>query len=285
MSKTKYAVFTMDVESFTDTDCVSALNLDTGVDLLDGFDEYIKILDRHGIKSTMFVVGNLAPKIVDRLKQYIGNGHRLALHSYEHTATVYEEPHTFRERLMRTKKQLTELFHTEIEGFRAPCFSIDRERLDIVKELGFKYDSSQMDFKARHTVKLDLSGFQQVRNGIFRHNDFFEFGMSEQKVFGSPFPVSGGGYVRIGNWPFVKNLIDQFIHKHDYYVFYLHPFELTHEKVPFLRQLKSYDQYYLQCGINTYAAKIEWIIKTLKKCGYEFVTFEELSGIMQRECV
>ncbi len=285
MSRTKYAVFTMDVESFTDTDCINALHLDTGVDLLDGFDEYIRILDRHGIKSTMFVVGNLAPKIVDRLKRYISNGHRLALHSYEHTATMYENPNTFRERLMRAKKQLSELFHTEIEGFRAPCFSIDRERLDIVKELGFKYDSSQMDFKARHMVKLDLSDFEQVRNGIFRHHDFFEFGMSEQKVFGSPFPVSGGGYVRIGNWPFVKSLIDHFVHQHDYYVFYLHPFELTTEKVPVLRQLKSYENFYLQCGINTYAAKIEWIIKTLEKCGYQFVTFEELSGIMQRECV
>ena len=59
----KYAVFTMDVEAFTDTECVSYSGADIEVDLLDGFDEYIKILDKYGIKSTLFTVGMLAPKI------------------------------------------------------------------------------------------------------------------------------------------------------------------------------------------------------------------------------
>lgn len=84
MSNTKHAVFTMDVEVFTDTECVSASSVKVDVDLLDGFDKYIKILDKHGIKSTLFTMGKLAPKTSDRLKKYIAGGHRLALHSYEH---------------------------------------------------------------------------------------------------------------------------------------------------------------------------------------------------------
>ncbi len=283
MGRKKYAVFTMDIESFADTDCISTRGISVDADLLDGFDEYIKILDKYGIKSTLFTVGDLAPKIAGKLKGYIEKGHRLALHSYEHIATMDVSPRKFREKLERTKKQISDLFGTEIEGFRAPCFSIDKERLDILRELGFKYDSSHIDFKARHTVKLDLSDFKQVRNGIFRNNDFFEFGMSEQKVFGNPFPVSGGGYVRMSNWAFMKSLIWQYINHNDYYVFYLHPFELTTEKVPILPELKLYDKYYLKYGINTYAAKIECIIGMLKKCGYEFVTFEELSNIMRNE--
>ncbi len=283
MNRTKYAVFTMDVESFADTECISNLGVPVDTDLLDGFDQYMGILDKYGIKSTLFTVGNLAPKMFGRLKKYINKGHRLALHSYEHIAPMDVQPAQFREQVSQAKKQMGELFGTEIQGFRAPCFSLDKERLDILKDVGFKYDSSHLDFKARHTVKLDLSDFKKVRNGIFRQKDFFEFGLAKEKVFGNPFPISGGGYVRIGNWGFVKTLIRKYVSENDYYVFYLHPFELTSEKVPFFPELKSYDKFYLKFGIDTYAKKIEYIIQLLKKYGYQFVTFEELSDIMRQE--
>ncbi len=284
MNTTKYAVFTMDVEAFTDTECVSASSEKVEVDLLDGFDEYIKILDRHGIKSTLFTVGKLAPKIAEQLKRHIDNGHRLALHSYEHVAPMDISVSQFREQTKKAKKMLTDLFHTTVEGFRAPCFSMDNERLDILKELGFRYDSSHLGFlKANHTVDLDLSGFDRFRDGIFHQNGFFEFEMSKQKVFGHLFPISGGGYVRLSHWDFVKTLIWQYIRRNNYYVFYLHPFELTREKVPVMKDLKPHDKYYLKHGIGTYGQKVEQIIMMLKKCGYQFVTFEELSDIMSRQ--
>ncbi len=284
MNSTKYAVFTMDVESFADTDCISALGIDVKTDLLDGFDEYMKILNRHDIKCTLFTVGKLAPKISSRLKMHINNGHRLALHSYEHVAPMDVSPSKFREQIMLAKKQMSEMFNTEIKGFRAPCFSIDKERLNILRELGFKYDSSCLDFKAaRHVVPLDLSDFKEVRNGVYRNNDFFEFGIAKQKVFGAPFPISGGGYVRMSNWTFIKSLIWQYIRRNNYYVFYLHPFELTKERVPFFPELKPHERYYLKNGIKTFSQKIEYIISILKKCDYKFVTFEELYDIMNKQ--
>ena len=86
--------------------------------------------------------------------------------------------------------------------------------------------------------------------------------------------------MRLGNWDFIKSLLWQYIHTNNFYVFYLHPFEMTREKVPVLRNLKSYDKYYLRFGIHTYKRKVQWIIALLKKCGYQFVTFEELTRIM-----
>lgn len=282
MSNKKYAVFTMDVEAFTDTECVSNSSVDVEVDLLDGFDEYIKLLDRYGIKSTLFTVGELAPKIADKLKGCIARGHRLALHNFRHIAPMDMTVSAFKEEILRAKTMLTSLFGTDIEGFRAPCFSLDRQRLDVLRELGFRYDSSNLCFsKARHTVDLDLGGFNALGDGIFERKSFFEFGLSVHNIFGFPYPVSGGGYVRLGNWEFIKSLILQYIKKHDYYVFYLHPFELTTQKVPFIKDLKSYDKYYIKAGIKNYAKKIEQIILMLKKCGYEFVTFEELAKIKE----
>lgn len=283
MSK-KYAVFTMDVEAFTDTECINALDRKIDLDLLDGFDQYIGPLDKYGIKSTLFTVGSLAPKIADKLKVCINNGHRLALHSYNHIAPMELSLQSFKENIEKTKKKLSELFSTDIVGFRAPCFSLDKQRLEILRRLGFEYDSSHLGFlKARHTVELDLSDFTQIGDNIFRKNKFFEFGLSKQSIFGIPFPISGGGYVRLGNWDFIKSLIKSYIKCHDYYVFYLHPFELTTQKIPFFKELKSYDKYYIKYGIKSYKKKIEQIILMLQECGYEFVTFEELAKIKNLE--
>lgn len=284
MEGQKYAVFTMDVEAFWDTECVSNSSESIDVDLLDGFDEYIRILDKHSIKSTLFTVGSLAPKIADKLKTAIKNGHRLALHNFEHIAPMDISPDAFKAEVKKAKKALSDMFGTDVVGFRAPFFSLDNKRLEILKEIGFKYDSSDLGFlKARHTVKLDLSGFKECAKGIFCNKDFFEFSMSKQKIFGKPYPISGGGYVRLSNWGFIKGVIKQYLQNNDYYVFYLHPFELTRQKIPMLKGLKSYDKYYLTAGIRDYGKHIEQLIVMLKQQGFKFLTFEELCETLQKE--
>ena len=284
IKRPKYAVFTMDVETLSDTECLSSSGIRVQEDALDGFDEYIRILDRHDIKGTLFTVGDLAPKIADRLKKYISRGHKLAMHSHTHIAPMIESAERFRQKTRQAKQDMETQFETRVEGFRAPCFSMDRTRLDILKELGFRYDSSFLDFKkARHTVNLDLSDFETDRKGVYYKDDFYEFGLSKGKVFGMPYPISGGGYVRLSYWVFVKNLIQSYIRRNDYYVFYLHPFELTRRKVPYIKELKNYDKFYLQRGIGTFGKRVEKIIRMLEKAGYEFVTYERLVQLMDQE--
>ena len=267
----------MDVEAFTDTECVSASSEPISLDLLDGFDEYLKILDKYDIKSTLFTVGNLAPKITGRLEKAIASGHRLALHGQRHTPPLDIPVETFRAEIAEAKERLSNLFHTDISGFRAPCFSLDNARLNVLKDLGFKYDSSNIGFeKARHTTALDLTSYEDHGDGIFSDHGFFEFSLSKQKIFGVPFPISGGGYLRLSNWSFIKFHIKQYLLHNHYYVFYLHPFELTTQKIPTPKDLKSYDKYYLHAGIRTFGKHIEQLICMLQKSGFQFTTFEEL---------
>ncbi len=284
MFKQKYAVFTMDVEPFSDTECISRSKETVNEELLDGFDEYIKILDENNIKATLFTVGNLAPKMSDKLKKCILNGHELALHNYEHIAPAEIEPEEFKKNLTKTKKELSNIFNTEISGFRAPFFGIDKEHLDIIKEAGFKYDSSFLKFSAaRHIVDFELNDFEKRSKNIYKNGDFYEFGIPNHKMFGFPYPISGGGYIRLGYWPFIKGLIKQYIQKNDYYVFYLHPFELTKQKIPRMKHLKSYDKFYLNYGIKNYSKHIKQIISMLQKFGYTFITFEEFAEKLNKE--
>lgn len=274
----KYAVLTIDVESFKDTECIANASEDVDCDLLDGFDEYIDLLDKHDIKATLFTVATLAPKIIDKLKPCIKNGHELALHSYSHIAPLDINCDIFESNILKAKEELTEIFGAEIRGFRAPFFSIDCDRLSTLKKLGFRYDSSFLNFpKARHTVKFELQNFKEISKNIYQNGDFFEFGLSSYKSLGISYPISGGGYVRLSNWTFIKSLIKQYLQKNNFYVFYLHPFELTRQKIPVLKDLKLYDKFYLTHGIASYRKRIEQLIIMLKKLGYEFITFDELS--------
>ena len=280
----KYAVFTVDVESFGDTECVSNTGVEVQQDMLDGLDEYIRILDKYGIKATMFSVCRTALAAKERIAPHIANGHSLALHSMDHSVPCRLSNEKFREETALAQKLLSEAFGAEVTGYRAPCFGMDNDKLEILKELGFLYDSSRMNFTpARHCVGVDMQNFDEVRKGIFRSGTFYEFELICNRIFGRIFPISGGGYVRMCNWGLMRATIADYIRKNNYYVFYLHPFELSRQRMPKIPGLKFYDRFYLNYGIRSFPRRVERIIKLLKKNGYEFVTFEDLATRIDKE--
>lgn len=279
----KYAVFTIDVESFADTECVQYSGMSVNNDMLDGFDRYIKLLDRHNIPATMFAVCETAMKLKTQVKQYINRGHSLALHGFKHVVPITLSDEQFRRDTLTAKRILEEEFDVSIKGYRAPCFGMDNSKLQILRDLGFCYDSSRLDFGHRHNSTLDLDNFIKPTESVFSKDGFFEFGLACQKILGLTFPVSGGGYMRLFNWSIIKSAIYNYLKSHNYYVFYIHPFELSNERVSPDSSMKSYDKYYLTHGFDTYASKIETLIDMLKKLDYTFVTFDQLTEIMSNK--
>jgi len=278
-TKDKYAFFTIDVERFADTECVYNTGVKIKQTMLDGLDRYIEMLEKHNIKATLFVLSDLAEEIVEKLKHYIQRGHKLALHGKNHAPLDTISNEQFEEQIVHARNKLEKMFGVPIVGYRAPCFSIDRDKLDILRRLGFVYDSSCIDFSAaRHTTDVNMDDFKVSETGALEKKGFYEFGLSTQKVFGKNFPVSGGGYIRLSNWLFAQSLIHKYIKKNINYVFYLHPFEFSKERMPILKNLKAYDKYYLKYGKNSYPYKVECIIKKLKRFGFKFATFEEVSA-------
>lgn len=277
----KYAIFTIDVERFKDTECVAKSGYKPDDDMLDGFDKYINILNKHGIKATMFTLSKVAKKNVEMLKKYIEMGHKLALHGGKnHSPSNKLSDTEFEEQIGKAKYELEEIYGVTVEGFRAPFFAMEKRKLRILKKLGFKYDSSRLDFQgARYYKNMDMSDYEPLMDEVYKKDGFYEFGMPQHKIFGWNFPVSGGGYFRLASWGIMRSAIRDYIKKHDYYVFYLHPFELSGGKIPQIKGMKFYDKLYLKCGHYFMAFKIEKIIKMLKKEGYIFTTFEELAEI------
>ncbi len=279
----KFAVFTMDLESLSDTGCIRESNLQLTEDMLDGLDEYISILDKYNIKATLFAMCDAAESIREKLSSYLHNGHDLALHGNEHTAPIQLNNEDFRRSIQAAKEKMEHLFHVPIRGYRAPFFGLDNERLEILADLGFRYDSSKFDFPNRvFAANIDMSKFSRITDHVFQRDKFFEFAIPCQDFMGMHIPICGGGYARMSNWTFFVSILHQYLAHSNYYVFYLHPFEVSREKMPPTPHLKSRDQYYLRAGIRSFPHKIELIIRMLKKCGYEFITFDQLSHRLEQ---
>ena len=163
-------------------------------------------------------------------------------------------------------------------GYRAPCFSLDRERLDIVKDIGFSYDASRIEF-GNHPLygSIDMSGYEHLSKMIYRSGDFMEFEATTLPVLGKNIPISGGGYLRLFPWLIMKTLINQYIKKNDLYVLYIHPFELSQLPVPAVpNTTTTLTKFRYLHGRNQVISRIKKLVNLLRSNGYSFTTFSKL---------
>lgn len=276
----KYAIFTMDIEAFSDTECLKNKSFDHSNEMFDGIENYLALLDKYNIKANLFVVANTINKIKDILTKAILNGHKVGIHGYEHIAPLLLKTNDFKEDIKKAKNLIENELNIKVYGHRAPCFSINEERLDILKELGLKYDSSYLDYPfTYHNGHLNLDSFIKICDQIYKKNEFYEFSIPVCEKF----PIGGGGYVRIAPWPFIRHHLKKYLKNETIYIFYLHPFEVSNAHVPKISKLKGYDRVYLEYNKNkNYLKRIEKIIKLLIKEEFQFTTFEDIIEIEKK---
>ena len=275
----KYAVLSMDVEDWYHLDYFDRKKCDLSVSMLDGIIHYRSLLKRHEIVSTFFVLGELAKAGIRR--DLIGlkmGGSEIASHGWAHQRPLTMSQKEFSEDLKRSKGEIEDVIGERVEGYRAPCFNMDRLHLESVREAGYSYDSSRI-LCDDHPLygNLDVEEFEQVTQDIFRLRDFFEFQVSTLSIFGREVPVSGGGYLRIFPWPFMKWLLRRFLKKHNFYVLYIHPFELSEISKPIIpANTHSLTRRRFLTGRQGVARKLDKLIRLLKEHGFTFTTFGAL---------
>lgn len=97
----------------------------------------LKILKKHDTKITFFVLGQLYEWYPETIEKIFQEGHEIAFHTYSHDILKTKE--TLIKSLEKSKRFLNKF---KPIGFRAPNIMLSKECLLILKEYGFKYDSS-----------------------------------------------------------------------------------------------------------------------------------------------
>ena len=215
----KKAVLTLDVEDWYHLDYFDRHQCDTKNSLLDGLDVYVELLDSLSLPSSFFVLGEIAERKVHFFQDLIKAGHDVGSHGWNHKRPMTLSINEFRADLYRSVEIMKEINGERGFGYRAPCFSLDRERLDIVRDCGFAYDSSRIEF-GNHPLygSIDMSGYENLSKMVYQSGNFMEFEATTLTILGKKIPISGGGYLRMFPWLIMKRLIKKYLKNNDLYV-------------------------------------------------------------------
>ena len=210
------------------------------------------------IKSTFFVLGWVAERYPELIKEIHRQGHEIASHGYAHRRASEQTREQFREDVVRSQNHLQDLLGEKLTGYRAPSFSIGYNNewaFEVLAELGFQYSSST------YPVKHDLYGTPDwPRFAYLRPEGIVEIPIPTLKLFGRQTPIGGGGYFRLYPYALTKSLVNKYIAKeHQPYSFYFHPWEIDAEQ-PRLNNapLKSRFRHYINLD-STYG-KLERLL-------------------------
>ncbi len=188
----------------------------------------LRLLDlfrRHAVEGTFFVLGWVAERFPDLIREIERQGHEIASHGYSHRLLTFMQPEEFRADLQQSIEVLSRITSQTVRGFRAPSFSVTKETMwaaRILKDSGIVYDSSvfPVGFHPEYGMGDSELGPHELVEGLV------ELPMSVAEVWGRKVPCSGGGYFRLFPYPVTRWLMQKCHEAGRPVVFYLHPWEL-----------------------------------------------------------
>ena len=197
------------------------------------------------VKSTFFVLGWVAERYPDLIKEIHSQGHEVASHGYAHKRVILLSRDEFLQDIKRSKNHLEDLLGEQIIGYRAPSFSIGYSNewaFEVLAELGFKYSSST------YPVKHDLYGTPDwPRFAYNRPENIIEIPIPTLRLMGKQIPIGGGGYFRLYPYKLTQKLVSKYLRQEKQpYSFYFHPWEIDADQ-PRLKNapLKSRFRHYV----------------------------------------
>ena len=222
----------------------------------------LDLLKKHKIKATFFVLGELAQKHPDLIRDIFEAGHEIASHGYSHKNLWDLNEIEFEKEIKLTNQIIKDITGSTPKGFRAPSFSLNQKTkwaLDILKDNGFFYDSSlfplKTPFYGMNNVPLDIHRFS---------NGLIELPLAVYQLTKFRIPICGGFYFRVSPLSLYLYFLKLSAKKRTPVV-YFHPRELHN----FIPEVKG----------------IPWLIKKIKFYGVN-TSFERLNILLENfECV
>jgi polysaccharide deacetylase family protein (PEP-CTERM system associated) len=225
---------TVDVEDYFH---VSALAPSIGRDTWDARESRVErntqrllaLFSEFGVRGTFFVLGWVAERHPQLVREIAAEGHEIACHGFSHRL-VYEQPQEeFRQETLRSKKLLEDAVGRAVLGYRAASYSIVRRSLwalDTLAEAGFAYDSSI--FPVRHD-RYGIPDAERMphRMATPEGRSIVEWPLAAAPILGFRLPVAGGGYFRLLPYALSRWGLSSINRREGQpFIFYLHPWEI-----------------------------------------------------------
>ena len=218
------------------------------------------VLEKTEKSATFFVVGWMAEKYPEIIREISDRGFEIGSHTHLHQLAYEQDRKTFYNDVEKSIKTLEDCTGEKVSSFRAPGFSITKNNkwaFEILHELGVTKDSSVFPAGRAHG---GLPSYRSALPSIIEYNGIKlkEFPINTHTILGKPFIFSGGGYFRLLPYKIIENWTNQ----SNYVMTYFHPrdFDIHQPIVPGLslpRRFKSY------VGIKNCKPKLEKWLRVL----------------------
>ena len=192
-------------------------------------DRILTLLDANGTHATFFTLGWIAERYPALVQRIVAGGHELASHGFGHERVSDLSEADFFNDIHRAKALLEDIGGVQVQGYRAPSFSIGAGNLwalDTLERAGYRYSSSIYPIRHDHYGMPDAPRFaHQVRDNLM------EIPPTTLRIFQRNLPSSGGGYFRLFPYPLSRWMLRR-VNREDRSpaVFYFHPWELDAEQ-------------------------------------------------------
>jgi len=192
---------------------------------------YLEWLKGHGFRCTFFVVGDVAEAYPFLIREIFEKGHEIACHGYRHIPLDQQTPDQFRSLLTANRNALTRAGAKNIQGFRAPIFSLTEKTAwayAVLKDLGFTYSSSVLPAKNPFYGWPEFGPCPKMINGIF------EIPMTVRRFGPYRVPAAGGVYFRVLPAFFIRRSSHKFLGADRPLIGYFHPYDIDTEQERFM---------------------------------------------------
>jgi polysaccharide deacetylase family protein (PEP-CTERM system associated) len=202
------------------------------------------ILERHSVTATFFVLGWVAERLPDLIREIELRNHEIAIHGYSHHLITQMSPEEFEDDLARAIRVLQRCgVNQQPIGFRAPSFTIVEKTmwaLEILQRYGIRYDSSVFPVGFHPDYGIPTAPLDPYRIT----DQLLEFPMTCVEILGRRIPCGGGGYFRLLPYAYTRYCLQKVNDAGRPAVFYLHPWELDPDQprvtLPLLKRLRHY---------------------------------------------
>ena len=224
----------------------------------------LELFDSCGARATFFVLGWVAERVPELIREIAAQGHEVACHGYSHQLVYNQTPAEFRAETLRSKSLLEDISQAPVCGYRAASYSITERSLwalDVLAETGFTYDSSI--FPVWHD-RYGIPGSPEFPYALKSPAGYplVEFPLSTAHILGCRLPIAGGGYFRLYPYRVSKFGLSQINREGHPFIFYMHPWEIDPNQPRVVAHWLSRFRHYN--NLNKFEARLSRLIKEFR---------------------
>ena len=246
------------------------------------------------LRATFFVLGWIAERLPQLVREIHSRGHEVASHGYYHNLCDQISTEDLKIDLFDSKKLLEDTIGSPVYGYRAPSFCINNDILKIIDDCGYHYDSSYNSFaihgryghldlsrngtrgiayqisKTQHQEPLPREIHDSDSEAYFtgaKSKIFYELPISNIKIGKRVFPWGGGGYFRLIPFPIFKIGVQSILNEENAYLLYLHPWEIDPEQ-PRVKEVSASFKFRHYINLSRTQSKLNTFFRTFSQCRF-----------------